>query len=184
MRIRSDNFFFCLPVRLGVFILTMFGMIGGVIVSATGWLQVSQLSIHPLARFDTTALYFHTIVFTIIVAVALFGLAGAITKRRPLLTAYGYMLAALLGISIASGCVTLFSLFRAKDMKEISECENGSTDPLTVNVCQNGVAVFKGTAVGIYIVTWLYLSYACIIVASYVGQLRRRRRRRRIPRCW
>lgn len=98
------------------------------------------------------------------------------------------MLAALLAISIMSGGVTLSSLFRAKDMREISECENGSTDPLTVNVCRNGVAVFKGTAVAIYIVTWLYLSCmwrisggvfidkiwlldACIMVASYVGQL-------------
>lgn len=77
--------------------------------------------------------------------------------RPVLLKAYGYTLAAFLGISIASGCVALYSLFRAKNQGEIGRCMNGATDKLTGDVCRTGIALFKGTGLAIYLVTWLYL---------------------------
>ncbi|KAG7448190.1 uncharacterized protein BT62DRAFT_890739 [Guyanagaster necrorhizus] len=173
IHVHLRKFFFCLPLRMGIFGLSFFEMAGGGIVAAAGWLQVSQLDTHPLAAFDTVALYFHTVVFSLLATVGLFGLISAMTKKRGLVQVYGVLLVIALGVSVTSGIMALYSLFRVKDARTVKQCVNGATDKLTEKVCQNGIAIFKGTGVAIYAVSWVTLSYCYLIAASYAAQLRK-----------
>ncbi|KAK0211144.1 hypothetical protein DFS33DRAFT_1252658 [Desarmillaria ectypa] len=150
---RLHKFFYCFSLRMGIFVFSFFKMVGGTVIAAVGWQQVGQLDTHPLAVFDTVALYFYTVVFSLLALVGLFGLICATTKRRGLVRFYGVFLAITLGVSIASGVVTLYSLFRVKDERTVKRCMNGATDKLTENVCQNGIAIFKGTGVATYAVS-------------------------------
>lgn len=107
-----------------------------------------------------------------------------------MLTAYAYTLACYFLVMIVSGCLALTTLFRAKTRQEINRCVNGTDDDeLTMNVCENGLAIYKGTGVAIYLVVWVVLACTCllktvdastevaaadtcILVASYVANLR------------
>lgn len=72
-------------------ILSIVGTAGGSLISTMGWIQVSQLSVfkllplfenpteqnllgqHPLTTTDTVALYVHSVLFTILALLSLFG---------------------------------------------------------------------------------------------------------------
>lgn len=41
--VRSRKFCCCLPVRFGVFVIAILGIIGGGLVSVGGWLQIKRL---------------------------------------------------------------------------------------------------------------------------------------------
>ncbi|KAK0482487.1 hypothetical protein IW261DRAFT_1467978 [Armillaria novae-zelandiae] len=165
------KFFSYLSLRIGIFVLSFFKISGGAIIAATGWLQVAQLDTHPLAVFDTVALYFHTIVFSVLAVVGLFGLINATTKRRGLVQCYAVLLVIILLVSIGSGVVALYSLFRVKDTQTVKRCMHGATDSLTENVCENGIAIFKATGVTIYIVSWAILTYSYLIAVRYAAHL-------------
>jgi len=169
--VRTKTFCCCLPVRLGVFMLSLVGMIGGGIVAATAWLQVVQLKDHPLALQDEIALWFHTLLYTLLVTASTFGFIAAIFKKRRLVMAYWIILIGLLLTSIGSGAYTLYSIFVRKSQQTIINCLNGATDDVTEQVCRNGLAIIKGVAVAVYVMTWLLEIYAIIIIYSYGKQL-------------
>ncbi|KAK0463695.1 uncharacterized protein EV420DRAFT_1103537 [Desarmillaria tabescens] len=170
--IRLRKFFYYFSLRMGISVLSFFKMVGGTVIAAAGWLQVAQLDAHPLAVFDTFALYFHTVVFSLLALVGLFGLISATMKKRNPVQVYGIFVAIILAVSVASGVVVLYSLFRAKDAQTIKRCMHGATDRLTENVCQNGIAIFKATGVAIYVVSWAILAYSYLIAASYAAHPR------------
>ncbi|KAK0228991.1 hypothetical protein IW262DRAFT_653127 [Armillaria fumosa] len=167
------KFFFYFSLRTGIFVLSFFKIFGGAIIATSGWMQIAQLDTHPLAVFDTVALYFHTIVFSLLAVVGLFGLINAATKRRGLVQCYGVLLVIILVVSIGSGIVALYSLFRVKDAQTVKRCMHGATDRLTEDVCQNGIAIFKATGVAIYVVSWVILTYSYLIAVSYAAHLRK-----------
>ncbi|KAJ7583547.1 hypothetical protein C8J56DRAFT_790633 [Mycena floridula] len=169
--VRTRTFCCCLPVRFGVFMLSIVGLVGGAMVAVTAWLQVMQLKAHPLAFQDELALWCHTVVYTLLALASLFGFIAAIVKNRRLIMAFWIILTGLLLISIGSGAYTLYSIFIRKSQQTIVNCLNGATDQLTNDVCRNGLAILKGVAVAIYVITWLLEIYAIIIISSYGKQL-------------
>jgi len=169
--IRSRKFCCCIPVRAGVFILSLVGVVLGSIISVVGWRKVSQLKNYPLPDADVAALYIHSSIFTLLALLSLFGFVGTLIKQRGLVSAYGAGLIIHLCISIASGIFALVSLFKQSPQEAINECLNGSSDAATRAACKSGIAVVKGLAVVIYVVMWLLQIYAYIIVSNYVDQL-------------
>jgi len=170
--VRSRTFCCCLPVRFGVFFLSIIGTLGAGFIAAVAWFQVKQLNAHPLSPEDRAALLFHTSVYTILAATSFLGFIGAIFKLRRLMIVYWVVLTIVLLISIASGAYTLYSIFARNSTESIVNCLDGATDDLTLQVCQNGIAIIKWVAVAVYIVTWLLEIYAIFIVYQYAEQLR------------
>ncbi|KIM76853.1 hypothetical protein PILCRDRAFT_825831 [Piloderma croceum F 1598] len=169
--VRSRKFCCCLPVRFGVFVIAILGIIGGGLVSVAGWLQIKQLSQHPLDRRDEVALWTQTVMYTLLAILSFFGLIGVFNKARPLISLYSTMLFSHLGFSIATGAFFLYALFHQTGDNDIQSCINGSTDDLKKQTCQKGFEVIRGVIVGAFVVIWLIELYGCIIVANYVEQL-------------
>jgi len=169
--IRSRKFCCCIPVRFGVFILSLVGVVGGTLICALGWVQVAQLWKHPLPTSDTIAIWLHSGIFTLLAILSLFGFIGCLTKSRNSVNAYSWGLLLFLGMSICSGAYTLYALFNKNSQEAVIRCLNGATDDVTRTLCQNGQAVYKGVAVTLYIIIWLLMIYAYIIVDNYVEQL-------------
>ncbi|KIM43630.1 hypothetical protein M413DRAFT_385314 [Hebeloma cylindrosporum] len=171
--VRSRKFCCCLPVRSGVFALSLIAMVGGSFVAAIGWIEVSQLSIHPMEKADEVALWIHSGMFTILGALAVLGFIGALIKNRAMVSTFAVALAVHLGFSVASGVFTLYSVFRQNPQDAIAKCLNdaaGNTE-ITTETCQNGIAIMKGIMVAIYIVTWFIQLYAYFVVERYADQL-------------
>lgn len=169
--IRSRKFLCCIPVRAGVFVLSAVGTAGGSLIAVMGWIQVSELTLHPLSTTDTIALYLHTVIFTILALLSLFGFIGTLIKQRDFVNAYASGLTLYLALSLCSGIYALYSLFHKNSQADITKCLNGSTDSVTREVCNNGIAIMKGVAVALYVAMWLLIIYAYIIVSNYVDQL-------------
>ncbi|CAA7262564.1 unnamed protein product [Cyclocybe aegerita] len=175
VNVRSRKFCCCFPVRFGVFVLSMFAMIGGSFVAAIGWIQVSQLNENPLPVSDQIALYIHSGIFTVLALLAVFGFFGALVRNRSLTSAFAIALAVHLGFSVASGIFTLVTLFKQDPQVTLAKCLNGvsvaDAGEAKVEVCKSEVAIFKGVMVAAYVITWLIQLYAYIIVERYVDQL-------------
>ncbi|KAG6918082.1 hypothetical protein DXG01_016534 [Tephrocybe rancida] len=86
---------------------------------------------------------------------------------------YAYSMGLLLTLllSIASGSYTLWSLFHQNSWDAISNCLNGGADAITSSICKNGINVYKGLTIALYIIIWLLMIYAYVIVDNYVEQL-------------
>jgi len=168
--VRSRKFCCFLPVRLGVFVLSLLAIVGGSFTAAAGWIQVSQLQQNPLDTDDTIALWIHSAMFTILALVSVFGFIGAIIKNRRMISSFAVALAIHLGFSIASGIFTLYSLFKQDSSAAITQCLSASTDA-TADGCKSGIAIMKGLMVAVYVVTWLIQLYFYFIVERYVDQL-------------
>jgi hypothetical protein len=87
----SRTFCCCLPVRFGVFIITLLGMAGGVAFGGLGWYEVVKLSKYKsiilyqsfflhigttesqLTQFSQAALYIHAILYSLLAIMSVFG---------------------------------------------------------------------------------------------------------------
>jgi len=175
--VRTRLFCCCLPVRFGVFVLSILGLAGGGIVSVYGWIQVAKLKQYPLAFSDEVALYIQAILFTVLTLVSLFGLIGASIKNIGMVSSFATFLAIHLCFSIGIGIYSLVVLFKQNTDDAIRECINGTVDQTTslatatVQTCKDALNIVKGVTVAVYVITWLVQLYAYFIVDRYAKQL-------------
>lgn len=161
----------CLPVRLGVFALSLFAMVGGSFVAAIGWMSVSQLQQNPVEITDEVALYIHAGIFTLLGLLGIFGFAGSLIRSQGLVYSFSVGLAVHLGLSIGSGVFTIYSIYKENTADSITTCLAGKTDADSIQACKTGMSIVKGVIVAIYVVAWLIELYAYFIVSRYVEQL-------------
>jgi len=171
--VRSRTFCCCLPARLGVFLLSLLAMVGGSLVAAVGWIQISQLKKHPLGKSDVIALWIQTPLFTLLALLAVFGFLGAVARNRSMISGFANGLAIHLGFSVASGVFSLYTIFTRDSQGLVDACVNkaGNTSDATLQSCKKGVVILKAVTVAIYVVTWLVQLYAYFVVERYVEQL-------------
>ncbi|KAG7095134.1 hypothetical protein E1B28_005915 [Marasmius oreades] len=164
---------FCgfLPLRYGVFALSMMMMSGAIIVTITAWAQVMQLAAHPVPLSDETALFFHSIIFTLLAMFGVLGIVAALLKKRPVLILFLALLVLHLFVGICAGAFVLSVLFRGNPPEAVKRCLNGAKDSLTNTVCANGIAIQKPVAVILYIASWLLETYTAMMIYSFVRQL-------------
>jgi uncharacterized membrane protein len=168
----SRTFCCCLPVRFGVFIITLLGMAGGVAFGGLGWYEVVKLK-SQLTQFSQAALYIHAILYSLLAIMSVFGFIGAIIRSRSFVSTFFAMLVAVFTFSVFSGAVTLYVLFHREQESSIQQCVTGTAEqpPYSLHDCQHGYNVIKGIAVGGFIVVWLLEIWGCFITNSYVNQL-------------
>jgi hypothetical protein len=150
----TRTFCCCLPVRLGVFALTILNLFGGVSFAILGWTQVTHLRNVPLATQDEIALVIHSVVFTALAAISLLGLIGAIIKHRSLVSSFSMILLAFLCISIGTGIYTIYSLYRDQGQALIQACLSGASD-FSPESCRAAASLTQAIIVLIYIAIWL-----------------------------
>jgi len=169
--IRSRKFCCCLPVRLGVFALSLVGMVGGSFVAAMAFIQISQLKQHPLGKGEIVALWLHAGMFTILAILSIFGFVGALTKNRRMISTFAIALAVHLGFSVASGIFTLVSVFRQNVQENIDKCLAAGGESATAAQCKTGITIMKAVMVAVYVLTWMVQLYSYFIVERYSDQL-------------
>lgn len=169
--VETRKFCCCLPVRLGVFILSLLAMVGGSVVAAVGWMSVAQFKNHQVEIVDQIAMYIHSSIFTILGFLGMLGFVGALARSRGAVVAFSIGIAIHLGLSIASGVFTIYSIFKENSAEAVEACMEGKTDDETRKICQTGMGVVKGVIVAVYIIAWIIELYAFFIVDRYSDQL-------------
>ncbi|KAJ7267527.1 hypothetical protein C8J57DRAFT_367799 [Mycena rebaudengoi] len=164
VHVHSRKFCCCLPVRMGVFIMTILAVLGGGIVAVAGWIQVKNLRKETGEKSDERAIYIHAIMFSILALIGFFGLVGTIAKRLRLVSLFSTMLSFHLGFSIGTGIYTMYIIFKRNSADAIRDCMNDENNKnFTEDQCKSALKIAKGFIIGIYVVTWLIELYGCII---------------------
>jgi hypothetical protein len=177
--VRSRTFCCCLPVRLGVFILSLLAIIAGAFISAVGWIQISQLKQHPVTKTNEIALWIQSSLLSLLALLAVFGFLGAMIKNRPMISGFAIALAIHLGISIASGIFSIYIMFAHDSSGVLDTCIQNATQSSDVtqvpdditNTCKKGLIILKAVLVAVYVLTWLIQLYAYFVVERYADQL-------------
>jgi len=170
--VRSRKFCCCLPVRFGVFVMSLGVMLLGGAVAIAAWIQVKNLHGATFTKSEEISLYIHAAMFSILAIMGAFGLFGATSKQTGLVSLFGSMLAFHLGFSIVGGIYTMYTLFRRNSDELLASCIKGSTDQHIIDGCHNGLKILKIITVVAYCVSWLVELYAVLVVNSYVKQLK------------
>jgi len=156
--------------------VSLITMLAGALIAAIAWMQVAQQHGKRVEVTDQVAAYVHASIFSMLGVLSVFGFVGSLTRVRGLVIAYAVGLALHLGLSIASGVFTMFTIFRPNPANSVEACikESNPTPELleeTKNICNTGMAIAKGVIVAIYVVSWLLQLYAYFIVDRYSDQL-------------
>jgi len=185
--VRSRTFCCCLPVRFGVFALSLLAMVGGSFVAFMAFKQIHNLKEHPLPKGEVLALWIHGLMFVFLAFLAIFGFIGALTKSRSKIATFAIAVAIHLGFSIASGIFTIISVFRQGAEEQIKQCiaagsgeastsatadaAAGAASNVTEAACKSGVNIMKAAMVIIYVITWGIQLYCYFVVERYADQL-------------
>lgn len=106
-QVRSRLFCCCLPVRFGVFSMSILYFALGGLIAASGFLQLKdQDAFKALVPRDKTALILNTVMYSLLALVSILGFIGAIAKSRNCIAVYRTVLSLHLGFSIATGVVS------------------------------------------------------------------------------
>jgi uncharacterized membrane protein len=171
--VRSHTFCCCLPVRFGVFVLSLLALAGGGLLSILGWIQISHLKQHPLGKIEQISLWIQTSLFSLLAVLAIFGFIGAMIRNRGMVSGFATGIAIHLGFSIVAGCFAIYAMFARNSQATIDGCVQKANDDsdATVQSCKSGLILLKALVVVIYVLTWLIQLYAYFVVERYVDQL-------------
>ncbi|TDL20044.1 hypothetical protein BD410DRAFT_791421 [Rickenella mellea] len=171
--VRSMKFCCCLPVRLGVFVLSLLTAACAGVVAA-GLIYVLIKDEDRIRAALTKAQWIAVIVLaaisSLITLFAIGGFIGSLVRSRRLVSGYSTVLNLHLGFSIGAGIFYIITIFRENKEEFIKRCINGSTDKNVIDIC-NKATTAKFVSLGFLVVSWLIELYCCIIVARYVIQL-------------
>jgi len=175
-QVRTRTCCFCLPVRFGVFVVTILGLAGGILLSYVGWSQTVRLQ-GVLPKANEIALYIASALWTLLAVLSLFGFVGAIIRNRTMISIFFMILVGHLIFSIISGAFALYNIFNVAGPDALQQClataasSAPGPDVSTAADCQQGFNIIRGVAVGVFILAWLLEIWACFIVNSYINQL-------------
>jgi len=126
-------------------------------MTAVGCLNLQKSSITDANRVTNGI---QIAVYLILAIVSLFGLVGAIRKKRVFIKLYFLILVGHLIFSFALGVYGMYRTFR--DSPEyMRECKSGSEDASIIKACQEGDMLMKGLVVSISIIAWLLETCEC-----------------------
>jgi len=162
----SNKFCCCLPVRLGVLVLSILGMAVGLFVVIAGTVKIFGM------HADSLALNVQIFSYALLTIFSICGLVGAIARHRGFILIFSWCLFGHLIFSIGSGIYSLAVLFTAAN-DDIQTCANDVKGPseAVTQACTHAVTVFKNVAVVMSLLVWLIEIYAIVIVRSYGNQL-------------
>ncbi|PAV24158.1 hypothetical protein PNOK_0122600 [Pyrrhoderma noxium] len=168
--VRSQKFFCCLPVRLGVFLLSFVECAwSGIIAALMYYILFSGR--YSLPSNVHTAAIIIAVLSTLFSVISLLGFIGSLFRRKGLVKIFSTTLNWLFGITVIADIAGLVLLFITSKDKINSFCEdlaNGNQD--TLNNCED-LPSRRWYILGSVIINWIIQLYLCIIVAKYVVQL-------------
>ncbi|TRM60375.1 hypothetical protein BD626DRAFT_131627 [Schizophyllum amplum] len=179
--VRSRKFCCCLPVRFGVFVMTLIGLLGGGAVAIGSWYGLAHQDTQVAARVDRTTLEVSAGIYTFLALICLFGLIGCIFRRRTLVRWYLFVLTAQFFLSVGFGIWSLVEFFRYSKAEWQDECLNGIADNTMTqdaeeDLCRKAYNTARWTLPVVYIIAWVIELYGLIIVDNYVDQISDERR--------
>jgi len=186
----SKHFCCCIPVRFGVFILSLLTLLGSAGTAFVIWWLLANGPQHGLT-FEggvKTGIIIAGAVYTVFALFGLFGFIGAIIRNRGLVKTYSFFLWIQLLLTLAMGVFFGVALFKDSFrstlidtcIQRLTQLQDstlpvGSSAHQTPQQIQDGCSsIFNRSRVGFIVslsVSFLINLYCCIVVHRYGAQL-------------
>jgi len=163
----------CLPVRLGVLILSFFQSLCHGALAALCWFLIITRS-DQVSHKIKVALIILGSIESLAALIALGGFIGAVFKKEGGVSLYSWMINFQFGFQLVASILAVVAFFTEPKSELVQKCVNGSSDQTVINECNKVVnaskpAIVAGVAVSLIVQLWF-----CWIVAAYSRQLRER----------
>ncbi|TFK25506.1 hypothetical protein FA15DRAFT_668382 [Coprinopsis marcescibilis] len=164
--VRTRTFCCCIPVRVGVILLALLGLIGGGLISA-----VSIIALKKSQGLEKS-MALNVAAFIILSLVSLLGLIGGIARKLILVRIYFGLVIFQLAFSFAGGIYAIYRVFQDTS-NFVKECElPGAENPEKVTEsCNQAIKLIKGLMITAFILVWFLQVGACVVVHRYGKQL-------------
>jgi hypothetical protein len=174
------HFLCCLPVRLGVFVLSILTLLLGGALSGFTWYGFVKIGPANMEGVQKASFIISGLIYGFLAIFSFLGLIGASTRGRGLVATYGFILWVMLIANLATSIYLIVMLFKgnlADNLKE--QCSNpdllegltqAAADEAKRN-CEQVLNILKGVIIAFVVIILLIIFYACIIVQRYVSQL-------------
>jgi len=170
---RSHTCCVIIPVRIGVFIVSTLFLIGSTIFAIGGWYGALHREKVHMTKNQETSIVFFSLSHTALAIFSLFGLIGAIIKRRSFVSAYSSVMSCHLGFSLGISVYFIYTLFFKVGEEDVNNCiANHSKDSNKEEECKKDFHYFRSMLIGFSIIFWLLQFWGYLIVAQYVSQLK------------
>ncbi|CAE6514606.1 unnamed protein product [Rhizoctonia solani] len=175
----TRHFCCCLPVRLGVFVLSFGSIIAAGAYAATIWYAIYMAKYQKQANLDKpqeVAFVVAGSIYSFLFVLSIFGFIGATLRKRSFVSAYAQALWYMVGFQLASGAFFIYTLYRQKEVN-IQKCidELSATNPLADldfrKTCSVATTTWKVIYIILFVISLLLHGYAALIVSRYVEQL-------------
>ncbi|CAE6377838.1 unnamed protein product [Rhizoctonia solani] len=175
----TRHFCCCLPVRLGVFVLSFGSILTAGAYAAAIWYTVYMTKNQREAKLDKpqeVAFVVTGSIYTFLFVLSIFGFIGAAIRKRSFVSAYAQALWYMVGFQLASGAFFIYTLYRQKEVT-IQKCmdELKATNPPADldlrKACSVASTTWKIMYIIIFVISLLLHGYAALIVSRYVEQL-------------
>ncbi|KAF5391145.1 hypothetical protein D9757_003003 [Collybiopsis confluens] len=168
---RAKRFCGLFSPALGVITLSCVWIISGFAIAISGWLQVHQLLTYPIPSPYYAALYCHAILFTVLGVAGIYGITAVSSKRHSFISGYLILLGIHLLLSFGGGIFFLVMVHRIRTSDEIKACLGrvSNNDLTATQRCYTPIALHQNAAIAIYVLTWIFELYTCVMVFSCLG---------------
>ncbi|KJA20766.1 hypothetical protein HYPSUDRAFT_78186 [Hypholoma sublateritium FD-334 SS-4] len=178
----AAKFLCCLPLRLGVLIISFLqflfcGAFAGLLWWALLYGAKHNSDISTITHSMKTVVIVTASVYTASALVGLLGLLGAVLRKHGFVRIFSFLLCATLSVEVGSSIWYLITFYHTRGQTE-AECVNGSTDQARIAYCKSLDAyrrVPQGALLASVIVPLVLQAYACYVVYQYSKRLQYQR---------
>lgn len=173
----GKTFCCCLPVRIGVLVLSLLGVLFAGLLSIVLWFEVANgqsLTSGERAGFAVIAL-----VETFLLVACLLGFIGVVVRKQLFVQIYAYFLYFHLLLNIAAAIFLLVEVTRFTNSAAYHLCLDTIRDDGAQKQCVGFLQTARWVYFAVSSVLLLIEMYVAIIVARYVNQIQREKRRAR-----
>lgn len=176
---RSQTFCCCLPVRVGVMVISLFTLLLSGILMIILWFLVSDsdgslTSQAPLIAF--------ALLQTFLFIFSVTGFSGSIVRKFSFIVPYAYFLYIHLVVNIAVAGYFLYEVTSLQSSAVLHACENTVQDAGAQEQCKGLFDTVVGVYAGVVSVLLLIEAYGALIMARYVHQIKNEKRVARVAR--
>jgi len=174
----AAKFLCCLPLRLGVIIISFFqflfcGALAGLLWWALWFAHDHKSDFATVTQSMKTTVIIVASIYTAATLVGFLGFLGAICKKNGFVKTFYILLCAVFGFQVGSSVWYLITFYHTRH-QTLSQCINGSTDSDKIAYCTSLDAykrVPQGAMLASVIIPILIQAYACYIVYQYSKRL-------------